>query len=297
MWTAEDIPDLSGKVAVVTGANSGIGFETAKALGLKNAQVILACRSLERGEKALKGLFLGCPEAKAELLHLDLASLYSVRRFSEKFEEEHARLDILVNNAGVMALPERRETVDGFEMHFGVNHLGHFALTGLLMDGIKASSGARVVNVSSMAHRQGRVDFNNLNSELSYDRWGAYRLSKLANLLFTYELQRRFESSGVDAVSVAAHPGWTATNLQRNVGLFRVLNPLLGQKPHMGALPTLYAATAEDVKGGEYVGPGGFMEMRGHPRKVESNKASHDVDVARRLWRVSEEMTGVGYSL
>jgi NAD(P)-dependent dehydrogenase (short-subunit alcohol dehydrogenase family) len=293
-WTAENIPDLTGRVAMVTGANSGIGFETARALARRDATVILACRNPPRGDAAVRRIDQEYPEAKAELVELDLADLASVRRFADEFASDYERLDILVNNAGIMRTPFG-QTADGFELQFGTNHLGHFALTGLLLNRLIRTPRARVVTVSSGGHRFGEIDFDNLNGEKKYDRGGAYGQSKLANLLFTYELQRKFESAGVDTIAVAAHPGWTVTNLQVHWPMLRVLNPFIGQKPEMGALPTLYAATAPDVRGGDYYGPGGWLELRGSPTKVQSSDRSHDKAVAAKLWGVSEALTGVRY--
>jgi NAD(P)-dependent dehydrogenase (short-subunit alcohol dehydrogenase family) len=293
-WTTGHMPDLSGKTAIVTGANSGIGYETARLLVGKGATVILACRSPEKGNAALRQITFEHPQAKAELMLLDLSDLASVRRLADAFAHRYDRLDLLINNAGIMATPFRK-TVDGFESQFGTNHLGHFALTGLLLDLILRAPRARVVTVSSGGHRFGVIDFDNLNAEKSYNRTRAYAQSKLANLLFTYELQRRFEGAGVDAIAVAAHPGWTATNLQAHWRMARLLNPFLAQKPEMGALPTLYAATAPQVQGGEYFGPAGWQELRGYPARVRSSDRSHDRAVAARLWSVSEELTGVRY--
>jgi NAD(P)-dependent dehydrogenase (short-subunit alcohol dehydrogenase family) len=293
-WTAENIPDLSGKIAIVTGANSGIGYEIARALARKQATVILACRNKDKGEAAVQQIDQEYPQAKAELMQLDLSDLASVRRFADEFISHYNRLDILINNAGIMAIPFGK-TADGFELQFGTNHLGHFALTGLLLDLILRTSQARVITVSSGGHRFGKIDFDNLNGEKRYDRGRAYAQSKLANLLFTYELQRRFENAGVDTIAVAAHPGWTATNLQAHWRTVRILNPFIAQPPKMGALPALYAATAPDVQGGNYYGPRGWQELRGYPIKVKSSKSSYDTAVAARLWTVSEEMTGVRY--
>ncbi len=295
-WTAEAIPDLTGKIAIVTGANSGIGFEMARALAGKGATVILACRSRDKGEAAVRKIDREHPEAKAELMQLDLSDLASVHRFADGFIGRYDRLDILINNAGIMA-PPFGKTADGFESQFGTNHLGHFALTGLLYDLIIHTPRARVVTVSSGGHRFGEIDFNNLNAEKGYDGQRAYAQSKLANLLFMYELQRRFEAAGVDAIAAAAHPGWTATNLQVHWRMVRMLNPLIAQQPKMGALPALYAATAPDVQGGDYYGPGGWQELRGYPTKVQSSDRSHDAAVAARLWTISEELTGVRYPL
>jgi NAD(P)-dependent dehydrogenase (short-subunit alcohol dehydrogenase family) len=293
-WTAQNMPDLTSKVAIVTGANSGIGYEMARALAHKGAIVILACRDKDKGEAAIQQICQECPLAKVELMLLDLADLASVRYFADKFTSNYDRLDILLNNAGIM-VPPFGKTVDGFELQFGTNHLGHFALTGLLFNLVVSTPQARVVMISSGGYRFGVIDFDNLNAEQGYDRGKAYAQSKLANLLFTYELQRRFEAGGVDAIAVAAHPGWTATNLSVHWRMVRMLNPFIAQKPEMGALPALYAATASDVQGGDYYGPDGWQELRGYPIKVQSNDRSHDMVVAARLWTVSEELTGVKY--
>ncbi|MBN1303345.1 MAG: SDR family oxidoreductase [Anaerolineales bacterium] len=294
-WTAENIPDLTGKIAIVTGANSGIGYEIARALAGRHARVILACRNKDKGEAAVWQIVQEYPAAKAEWMQLDLSNLASVHRLADEFTRRHCgRLDILINNAGIMAVPFGK-TVDGFELHFGTNHLGHFALTGLLLDSIINTPQARVVTVSSGGHRFGRINFDDPNGEQNYDRQGAYAQSKLANLLFTYELQRRFEHAGLDTIAVAAHPGWTVTNLQAYWWLLRVLNPFIGQKPKMGALPTLYAATAPEVQGGDYYGPSGWQELGGYPTKVQSSDRSHDQVAAAKLWTLSEELTGVRY--
>jgi NAD(P)-dependent dehydrogenase (short-subunit alcohol dehydrogenase family) len=293
-WTAEDIPDLSGKVAIVTGANSGIGYETARALARKGATVILACRNAEKAEAAVRGMVQEVPEAKAVRMTLDLADLAAVRCFAGEFASRYERLDLLINNAGSMA-PPFGKTADGFETQFGANHLGHFALTGLLMERIAHTARARVITVSSGGHRFGRMDFDNLNAEKGYNAQRAYAQSKLANLLFTYELQRRLAGAGVDCIAAAAHPGWTATNLQVHWRTLQMLNPWFGQTPEMGALPTLYAATAPEVQGGDYYGPGGWQELRGYPAKVRSSGRSHDLAAAARLWAVSEQLSGVRY--
>jgi NAD(P)-dependent dehydrogenase (short-subunit alcohol dehydrogenase family) len=293
-WTAADIPDQADRTAIVTGANSGIGFEMARALAGKQATVVLACRSRERGEAALQRILQEHPAAKSGVILLDLADLASVRRFADEFAGRHARLDLLINNAGIMVPPFAR-TTDGFESQFGTNHLGHFALTGLLLDIIIHTPRSRIVTISSTGHRFGKIDFDNLNAEKGYDRGQAYGQSKLANLLFTYELQRRFAAAGIDALAAAAHPGWTATNLPVHWPAVRFLTPLIGQAPEMGALPALHAATVPDVHGGDYFGPGGWLEVGGYPVKVQSSAASHDPAVAARLWAVSEELTGVHY--
>lgn len=296
-WTMEQMPDMTGKVVIVTGANSGLGYETSRMFAAKNATVIMACRTTAKGDDAAQQIRTEFPQARLTVMALDLANLASVREFVKTFTAQHDRLDVLVNNAGVMALPERRATADGFEMQMGTNHFGHFALTGLLMDVLCNTPGARVISVSSGVHRMGKIDFENLNSEKSYGKWRAYGASKLANLLFIKELQRRLAAAGVDAQAMAAHPGYSATNLQQHSGLFSFLNNYLAQDMRMGALPTMYAATVDTLAGGSYVGPDGFMEMRGYPKVVGASKAANDPDVARRLWDESEKLTGVTYQL
>jgi NAD(P)-dependent dehydrogenase (short-subunit alcohol dehydrogenase family) len=302
-WTAENIPDLSGKIAIVTGANRGIGYATARTLACKKATVILACRNKGNGEAALRQINQEYPEAKAVLMQLDLSALASVRRFADEFTSHYDRLDILINNAAIMRTPFKK-TPDGFENQFATNHLGHFALTGLLLDTIVLTPQARIITVSSWGHSFGIIDFDNLNAEKDYDAGDAYANSKLANILFTYELQRRFENAGIDTIAAAVHPGWTETDLPDGWAVInqpfewrivRMLHPLIGQKPEMGALPTLYAATAPDVSGGDYYGPGGWLGLRGSPKKLRSGDRSYDTDVAARLWTVSEKLTGARY--
>jgi NAD(P)-dependent dehydrogenase (short-subunit alcohol dehydrogenase family) len=303
-WTHADVPDQSGRIAVVTGANSGIGLEAAKTLAGAGAHVVLACRDAAKAGAAASALRAAAPRASLEVLPLDLASLASVRDFAKHFADRHARLDLLINNAGVMAIP-RRTTADGFEMQLGTNHLGHFALTGLLLPQLLAASGSRVVTVSSTAHRGGRMFWDDLHGERRYQRWLHYGQSKLANLLFCYELDRRLRGARLPLVAAACHPGYSATNLQF-VGprmdssrfMERVMafgNRIFSQPAHMGALPTLYAATAPDVQGGDYYGPDRMFETWGHPTKVGSSARSRDVESARRLWELSEQVTGVRY--
>jgi NAD(P)-dependent dehydrogenase (short-subunit alcohol dehydrogenase family) len=303
IWTTADMPDLTGKVIIVTGANSGIGYEAAKEFARKGAQTILACRSMEKAQAALDQIQTEIPDAPVEIMYLDLASLESVHRFADQFKAEYDRLDVLVNNAGIMMSPYGT-TKDGFENQFGTNHLGHFALTGLLIDLLTKTSGSRVVNVSSGGHRFGAMDFDNLMFEggKDYSPMRAYGRSKLANLLFTYELQRRYEAIGADAIAVAAHPGASSTNLSRYLGdnwyfkpLMR-LEPVIAQSAAMGALPTIRAAVDPDAKGNNYYGPDGFMEQRGYPAIVTSSEASHNLADARRLWEVSEQLTGIHYN-
>jgi NAD(P)-dependent dehydrogenase (short-subunit alcohol dehydrogenase family) len=297
------MPRLDGKTIVVTGANSGIGYEAVRGLAGGGAHVVLACRNEASAKDAIAKIRAEHAGASLSFLPLDLSSLASVRAFAAAFGQAHDRLDILINNAGVMALPYRK-TADGFEMQFGTNHLGHFALTGLLLGRIVRAAPSRVVTVSSTAHRMGKIRFDDLQGEQRYARWPAYGQSKLANLLFAYELERRLEARGLGVKSVACHPGYAATNLQ--YGAARMASSSLGERlwkglnwfaqpMDMGALPTLFAATAEEVRGGDYIGPGGLFETRGAPVKVKSNAASHDEAVARRLWEVSEELTGVRY--
>ncbi len=299
-WTVDDIPDLRGKLAVVTGANSGLGLATARALARKGAKVVLACRSQDKAEQAIASLMADLErldEDQLEFRSLDLADLDSVRSFAEGIANTHGKLDLLINNAGVMALPYRK-TAQGFEMQLGTNHLGHFALTGRLLPLLLAAPAARVVTVSSHMHRVGKIRFDDLHFERGYRKLAAYGQSKLANLLFTYELQRRLERARARVIAVAAHPGYSATDLlQRGprARFFSLGNRLMAQGAEQGALPSLHAATAPEVQGGEYYGPGGLMELKGHPIKVRSNRRSHDRAVAERLWSVSIELTGVDF--
>ena len=303
-WSAADIPDLSGRAGVVTGANSGIGLEAARELAGAGAHVVLACRDPQKGEAAAEEIRTTHPDAALEVSELDLASLASVRDFAKGVAERHPALSLLVNNAGVMAIP-RRETADGFEMQLGTNHLGHFALTGLLLGPLFAAPSSRVVTVTSNAHRMGRMRWNDLQGERSYGRWSAYGQSKLANLLFHRELARRLEAQPCETISVACHPGFAATNLQfagaRMEGStwtewgMTLVNRLFAQSAAMGALPTLYAAVADDVENGDVIGPDGIGEAWGHPAKVKPGASARDDAAARRLWEVSEALTGVHY--
>jgi len=303
-WTTEDIPRLADRTAVVTGANSGLGFQTALALAGAGAHVVLACRDQAKGADALERICRAEPDADLQLARLDLADLGSVGAFAAEFAGGHDGLDILVNNAGVMAIP-RRGTADAFEMQFGTNHLGHFALTGLLLDSLLARPGARVVTVSSMVARMGRIRFDDLQGARRYGKWSAYAQAKLANQLFTLELDRRVTRRALDLVSVAAHPGYAATNLQTvgprmsGSGLMERLsdlgNSVFAQTAAAGALPSLYAATSPDARGGRFYGPDGLFGMRGHPESVPFERAARNPETARRLWDVSEELTGVRF--
>jgi NAD(P)-dependent dehydrogenase (short-subunit alcohol dehydrogenase family) len=297
-WTAADIPDQTGRTAIITGANTGLGFETAAALAARGAHVVLAVRNLEKGKQAAARITAATPGAGVELQELDLTSLESVRAAAAQLRSDHDRIDLLINNAGVMYTP-KSTTKDGFEMQFGTNHLGHFALTGLLLDRLLPVAGSRVVTVSSLGHRiRAAIHFDDLQWERSYSRVGAYGQSKLANLLFTYELQRRLAPRGT-TIAVAAHPGGSNTELMRNLprlvaAASALLEPLM-QNADLGALPTLRAATDPAVRGGQYFGPDGFQEIRGYPKVVASSAKSQDIELQRRLWAVSEELTGVVY--
>ncbi len=298
-WTTENIPDLTGKVIIVTGANSGIGYEAAKEFARKGAQTILACRSMDKGQVAMDKIWSEIPDAQAEIIQLDLASLKSIYRFAEAFKARYDRLDVLLNNAGIMMVPYDK-TEDGFERQFGTNHLGHFALTGLLIDLLNDTPDSRIVNISSNGHRSGIMDFENLQFEdgKGYSPMDAYGRSKLANLLFTNELQRRLDAVGANTIATAAHPGGSNTSLGDHIPWVRILRPILGlliQSAAMGALPSIRAAVDPTASGGQYYGPGGNGEFRGYPVVVQSNGASHDLADAQKLWEVSEELTGVHY--
>ncbi len=299
-WSANQIPDQSGRLGVVTGANSGLGLETARALAAAGATVVITARDRAKGEAARERITAETPGAAVEARVLDLAALESVRGFAAGIAADHPRIDMLINNAGVM-MPPRGETVDGFELQFGTNHLGHFALTGLLLEPLAAVGGARVVTVSSLEHKPGRIHFDDLQSESRYSSRGAYQQSKFANAVFGLELDRRLRAAGSPVISVLAHPGYSATNLQTSgppfpvSALLRISNVLIAQSASKGALPQLYAATAPGVEGGEFIGPDGFREARGTPTEVQPVKRARDEQTARRLWDVSEELTGVRY--
>jgi NAD(P)-dependent dehydrogenase (short-subunit alcohol dehydrogenase family) len=302
-WSEADVPDQTGRVVIVTGSNTGIGYQTAAVLAYRGARVVFAVRNPEKGNAALARIVASSPPADVTLQELDLSSLDSVRTAAAALRSDYPRIDLLINNAGVMWTP-KQVTRDGFEMQFGTNHLGHFALTGLLLDHLLPIKGSRVVTVSSLGHRlRASIHFDDLQWERRYDRIAAYGQSKLANLLFTYELQRRLSArpgAAKSTIAVAAHPGGTNTELTRNLPRIlkpaaNVLGPVLFQSPTMGALPTLRAATDPVVQGGQYYGPDGLGEQRGHPKIVHSSAQSHDEDLQRRLWTVSEELTGVSF--
>ena len=297
-WTATDIPDQSGRVAVVTGANSGNGLETAKALAGRGALVVLAVRDLDKGRAAAEAIRVEHRGADLVLQEADLASLDSVREAAGAIGDRFERIDLLVNNAGVFHTP-RRQTADGFEIRFGTNHLGHFAWTGLLLERLVPVAGSRVVTVSSNAHRyRSRIDFERFGVAQGRSQSAAYGRSKLANLLFTHELQRRMTAAGAPTTALAAHPGWSETEILRHFPAIRIIHPLIGPMRHSaasGALATLRAATDPAAAGGEFYGPDGFMEMRGHPVLVPSNARSHDPDLQRRLWAASEQVTRMSF--
>lgn len=303
-WTAADVPDLSGKTIVITGANSGLGLESARILAGKGARVVMACRNTQKGEEAAAPLRAGLKGGALEVMALDLSSLASVAAFAKELAGRCPRVDVLMNNAGVMAIPFRK-TADGFEMQFGTNHLGHFALTAQVLPLLEAGPGGRVVNVASNAHFMGTMNFDDLMGEKRYSKWPAYGQSKLANLLFTYELERWLRRHGKQSIAVAGHPGYAATNLQ-GVGpqleqatfmgwLMKVGNAVLAQSSEMGALPQVYAAVFPGLPGGVYVGPDGLLGQSGFPRIVESSKASRDEAAAAKLWQVSEALTKVSF--
>ena len=292
-WTAADIGDQSGRVAIVTGANRGIGLPTAGELSRHGAHVVMACRSVERARAAASRIDSGARTGGVVVMELDLADLASVRGFAEQFRRRFDRLDLLINNAGVM-LPPLSRTADGFEAQLGTNHLGHFALTARLLDMLRGTAGSRVVTVASTGHRFAAIDFDDLQWEARrYQPIRAYFESKLANLLFTCELQRRFDRAGMQSLAVAAHPGWTGTDLLRFSRILLWLSSILAMRPSQGALPTLYAATAADVQPGGYYGPDGFAQIWGHPGQVRSSPGSRDPSMAARLWAVSEELVNL----
>jgi NAD(P)-dependent dehydrogenase (short-subunit alcohol dehydrogenase family) len=305
-WSTSDIGDQTGKVVLLTGANSGIGYETASALADHGAHVVMACRDPEKARRAADKLENDLDRSSIELLALDLADLFAVRRAAEQFRSEHARLDILINNAGVMGTPYR-QTADGFELQMATNHLGHFALTGLLLDRLLTSGHSRVVTVSSNMHRLGSIDFDDVAGLRVGNTWRHYGASKLANLLFTAELSRRLRAGDESTIAVAAHPGWTRSNLfgtgaalgerRLRTKVARTAGPLFGQSTASGAGPSLYAATAKDVESGQFIGPSHAFQLFGPPTVVRPGKQARDAADAGRLWAISEELTDVHYPL
>ncbi len=303
-WTVADIPDQNGRVAVVTGSNSGLGLETADALAGAGAHVVLACRNEEKAATAADHIRGTHPDASVEVVRCDLSSQASVAEAAKAINAAHDRLDLLIDNAGVMAIP-RRVTDDGWEMQFATNHLGHFALTAHLLERLLATEGSRVVVVTSFVHHVGKIRFEDLQGERKYNKWSAYSQSKLANMLFTLELQRRLARADSGTIALASHPGYAATELQATGPRMSgsrfmeqgsiLFNRVFAQSAAGGALPSLYAATSPEVAGGELIGPGGFMQQRGSPKPVSPSKRASDPDLALRLWEVSEQLTGVKY--
>jgi len=300
-WTADSIPSQQGKIILVTGANSGLGFEASRVLSSKGACVVMTVRNLESGKAAAEKIKGEYPDAKLDIMGLDLSDFKSIRHFSDEFHSRYSQLHVLINNAGVMAPQKRELTKQYFEIQFGVNHLGHFLLTGLLLDLLKKTPHSRIAVQSSLVHKREQykadIHFDDLNWEKSYNKDHAYGQSKLANLLFTYELDRRLKAHSIPIIVAAAHPGYTKTNLQKNYGFFVsvILNNLVAQNVKVGTLPILRAATDESLKGAEYFGPTKMGEMRGYPELVKSSDKSYDEDLAKQLWDVSEKLTGIVY--
>ena len=301
-WTPRQIPSQQGRLAIVTGANSGIGYQTVRYLARAGAAVILACRNAEKGEAARANIASEYPNANLQLRVLDVADLDSVRNFAAEFLNEDKALDLLINNAGVMALPERQVTRQGFETQFGTNHLGHFALTGLLLPALLRQPGSRIVTVASIAHKGGKLNFDDLNAERSYDPRGAYQQSKLANVVFGLELDRRLRMRSAETASVIAHPGVAVTNIISNgmgTGLkgkiVNTLMPLVAQSDDRGSWPLLYAATSPEAHGGGYYGPDGIAEIKGTPVEVKPKPHATDAAAGKRLWEISEQLTSVHY--
>ena len=305
-WNFNDMPDQSGKIVVVTGANSGLGFIATRELAKRNAEVIMACRNLEKAGKAKNDILKQYPNAKLHVMKLDQASLASVKTFAEEFKSKFSKLDILLNNAGIMQ-PPKRETEDGFELQIGVNHLGQFALTGQLFDALKKSKNARVVAVSSIAHKTGKINFEDLMSEKKYSRNAAYSQSKFANVLFGYELARKLKEHNINNIkSVVSHPGYSNTSLQQNgpaIGgksmlsrIYAVTDRLIAMSADKGSLSLLYACTMPDVESGDFIGPGGIYQARGFPKRYKSVKSTYNEEDAKKLWEVSENLTGIKFS-
>jgi len=303
-WTYNDIPSQEGRVAIVTGANSGLGYYTVRGLADKGCEVIMACRNIRKGEDAKRELLKQNPDAKLKLMHLDLSDLESVQKFADAFRASYQQLDLLINNAGLMAIPLRR-TMQNFEMQFGVNHLGHFALTGHLFDLLQGTERSRIVNVSSAAHKIGEIRFDDINWERGYSKWKAYGMSKLANIHFTHELADKVAARGIDIRVVAAHPGYSDSSLIEKgpemngyhflVRAGRIVNSMFAQNTEMGALPQLFAAASPEAVHRGYYGPGGFGGMRGYPVRTYPKRQKVSKDIQEQLWSLSEKMTGVSY--
>lgn len=299
-WNTADIPSQKGKIYVVTGANSGLGLGTTKVLAQKGAQVVMAVRNLEKGKAAMQEVLRETPDAQLELMQVDLSDLESVRLFAAEYRRKYDRLNVLINNAGVMMPVQRFETKQGYEGQFGTNHLGHFVLTRELYDVIDGTPDARIVTLSSLVAKmaKGKIYWDDLQWEQSYDKMGSYAQSKLANMMFGYELHQRLEEAGSGTQSILAHPGYTATNLQQHMGLQgRVMNFLFAQKLEMGILPTLRAATDRSAKGGEYYGPANMMNWRGHPVLNEPNPEALDRPTTQRMWDLTEQLTQTTFSI
>jgi NAD(P)-dependent dehydrogenase (short-subunit alcohol dehydrogenase family) len=303
-WTYKDIPDQTGRLAIVTGANSGLGYYTTKGLAEKGCEVIMACRNMLKAEEAKAELLSEIPAAKLRVIKLDLSSLESIREFAENFNKEYTSLDLLINNAGLMAIPYRK-TNDGFEMQFGVNHLGHFALTGLLIEKLNETTDSRIVSVSSIAHNLGNIHFDDINWEKKYNKWGAYGMSKLANIYFINEMADRISSRRIETKVMLAHPGYADSKLIEKgpemkgrswvVKAGRLANKLVAQSSEMGALPILYAATAAAAMHRAFYGPGGFAGLKGYPEQTVPNKKKVSKGGQEKLWVLSEKMTGVSF--
>ncbi|MDD4181277.1 MAG: oxidoreductase [Victivallaceae bacterium] len=296
-----EIPSQNGRIAIVTGANDGLGFQTTLALSKTGMRVVMACRSLEKGDKALKRIIRRVPEANLELMHLDLSKLSSVRIFADEYQQRHEHLDLLINNAGIM-MPPYEFTEDDFESQLGVNYLGHFLLTGLLLSLLEKTPGSRVISLASIAHRSGKIHFNDLNFKRKYSAFAAYSQSKLACLIFAKELQRRLDKSGSKVLSVAAHPGISSTHLFRYVPKWIILlfgglmRAIMVQSPENGAKTIQCAALCNNIQGGDYIGPSGWQEWKGEPVNVDSSKLSNNQEIAKRLWTESEKLTKFEYS-
>lgn len=302
-WTSDYIPSQQGKTILITGGNSGIGLEAAKVLCRKGAHVIITVRNLDKGKEAIKAVKKENPNAQLELMILNLADFHSIQKFSDDFHSKYSHINVLINNAGIMAPPKREMTEQGFEAQFGVNHLGHFLLTGLLLDIIKNTPGSRIVIQSSLAHKLkqyggANINFNDLHWEKSYNKDHAYGQSKLANLMFAYELDRRLKSHNIPSIATVGHPGYTSTNLQKNYSFFVsvIMNSILAMNVEQGTLPILRAAVQGDLKGGEFFGPTKMGEIKGYPELVKSSTKSHDLEIAKKLWEVSEKLTGITYN-